>query len=246
MSAGRPKWLVMLVMPLVLAGAGTVAAAQPRGPGAPRIASGTLASVTDAPRYVELLRIALGPGASAHLAVGDGIVYLLSGSATIASGGVSTELAPGEGRFAARGHDVTLTGAGRGEAVVLEFVLLRRDELDRSATQPAVSATRIFRGAAPIPGLSPGDYDVNLTRVVFPAHAPSNAPHRRTGAALYYVLDGTGANTIGRKVYKRRRGRTVYEPSTLVHQWGNPGARPLELLIFNINRSGTPAVVTAG
>jgi len=56
----------------------------------------------------------------------------------------------------------------------------------------------------------------------------------------------TGANTIGRKVYKRRRGRTVYEPSTLVHQWGNPGARPLELLIFNINRSGTPAVVPAG
>lgn len=249
MATGRARWLGALVVPLVLfmlLATSVDAVAQPRGGAAPRIASGTLASVTDAPRYFELLRIAVGDGATAHIAVGDGIVYLLSGRATIAIDGESVDLAPGEGRYAARGKTVSLTGAGPGEAVVLEFLLLRRDELDRPATRPAVNATRIFRGAAPIPGLQPGAYDVNLAHVVFPAHAPTNAPHRRTGAALYYVLGGTGTNTIAGKAFKRRRGRTVYEPSTLVHQWGNPGSRPLELLIFNISPSGTPAVVPAG
>ena len=245
MSVARRRWLVTLVVPLMLLAARPDAIAQPRGPAAPRIASGTLATVTDAPRYFELLRIALGPGAVADLAVGDDIVYLLSGRATIAIDGESADLGPGEGRFAARGRKLRLTGAGPGEAVVLEFLLLRRDELDRPATQPGVSATRIFRNRAPIPGLADGAYDIDLSHVVFPAHAASNPPHRRTGAALYYVLDGTGANTIGGKVLERRRGRIVYEPATLVHQWGNPGSRPLELLIFNINRSGTPAVVRA-
>ncbi|HEX7328682.1 MAG TPA: cupin domain-containing protein [Casimicrobiaceae bacterium] len=234
-------WVVALTL---LGGAGG-AAAQARGPETPHVASGSLASLTEAPRYVELLRVAVGPGTEAHLAVGDGIVYLLSGHAAIGMNGASADLAPGDGRFAARGQDVTITGTGPGEAVILAFLLLRRDELARSATQPAVAATRIFRARAPISGVEPGAYDVDLRKVTFPARTPSNAPHHRTGAALYYVLDGTGANTIGRKVWKRRRGSIVYEPTTVVHQWGNPGKKPLELLIFDIHRSGTPAVVRA-
>jgi hypothetical protein len=35
----------------------------------------------------------------------------------------------------------------------------------------------------------------------------------------------------------------VYEPSGLVHQWGNPGAEPWTFLAFNINPDGTPAVI---
>jgi hypothetical protein len=35
----------------------------------------------------------------------------------------------------------------------------------------------------------------------------------------------------------------IYEPSSVVHQWGNPGAEPLTFIAFNINPEGTPAVV---
>lgn len=245
MSAAMGSTLTAWVVALALLGGAGGAAAQARGPEMPHVASGTLASLADAPRYIELLRVAVGPDAEAHLAVGDGIVYLLSGHAAIRTNGASADLAPGDGRFATRGQDVTITGTGRGEAVILAFLLLERDELARSATQPAVAATRIFRARVPIPGIEPGAYDVDLRKVTFPARTPSNAPHRRTGAALYYVLDGTGANTIGSKVWKRRRGSIVYEPATVVHQWGNPGRKPLELLIFDVHRSGTPAVVRA-
>jgi mannose-6-phosphate isomerase-like protein (cupin superfamily) len=83
---------------------------------------------------------------------------------------------------------------------------------------------------------------VNLTRVTFPAHMPANAPHHRTGAALYYILSGSGANTVEGKTEMRGPGAFIYEPSGLVHQWGNPGDTPLTFLTFNINQEGMPAV----
>jgi quercetin dioxygenase-like cupin family protein len=101
----------------------------------------------------------------------------------------------------------------------------------------------IYRTAAPIPDLKPGGYDINLTRVTFPAGMPSNAPHHRSGAALYYVLSGTGANTIDGKVITRAPGSFIYEPYELVHQWGNPGNEPLTFVTFNINPEGIAAVL---
>jgi quercetin dioxygenase-like cupin family protein len=71
---------------------------------------------------------------------------------------------------------------------------------------------------------------------------PSNAPHHRTGAALYYVLSGSGANTVEGKTEMRGPGALIFEPSGLVHQWGNPGDTPLTFLTFNINQEGMPAV----
>jgi quercetin dioxygenase-like cupin family protein len=103
--------------------------------------------------------------------------------------------------------------------------------------------TQAYRTAAPIPDLRPGAYDLNLTRVTFPAGMPSNAPHHRSGAALYYVLSGTGANTIDGKVISRAPGAFIYEPFDLVHQWGNPGSEPLTFITFNINPEGVAAVL---
>ena len=68
-----------------------------------------------------------------------------------------------------------------------------------------------------------------------------DAPHHRTGAALYYVLSGTGANTVEGKTEPRVPGTFIYEPSGLAHQWGNPGEAPLTFLTFNINQEGVPA-----
>jgi mannose-6-phosphate isomerase-like protein (cupin superfamily) len=72
---------------------------------------------------------------------------------------------------------------------------------------------------------------------------PSNPPHHRSGAALYYILSGTGANTVGDKIEARTAGSLIYEPFGLVHQWGNPGDVPLTFLAFNINPDGVAAVL---
>src|SRR5260370_21782182 len=66
--------------------------------------------------------------------------------------------------------------------------------------------------------------------------ATVNPPHHRSGAALYYILSGTGANTIDGKREARGPGSLVYEPFGLVHQWGNAGDASLTFLAFNIIR----------
>jgi quercetin dioxygenase-like cupin family protein len=101
----------------------------------------------------------------------------------------------------------------------------------------------LYRTATPIPDLKPGGYDLNLTRVTFPAQMPSNPPHHRSGAALYYVISGTGTNTVDGKTEARGPGSLIYEPYALVHQWGNPGNEPLIFVAFNINPEGVAAVL---
>jgi len=49
---------------------------------------------------------------------------------------------------------------------------------------------------------------------------------------------------IDGKTADRGPGSLIYEPSGLVHQWGNPGSEPLTFLAFNINPEGVPAVVS--
>jgi len=101
----------------------------------------------------------------------------------------------------------------------------------------------LYRTAAPIPDLKSGPYDLNLTQVTFPAGMPSNAPHYRSGGALYYIVSGTGANTVGGKTEAKGPGSLIYEPYGLVHQWGNPGNEPLTFVSFNINQEGVAAVL---
>ena len=84
---------------------------------------------------------------------------------------------------------------------------------------------------------------MNLTRVTFPPQMPSNPPHHRSGAALYFILSGTGSNTVDGKPEARGPGSLIYEPSSLVHQWGNPGSEPFTFLAFNINPEGVAAVL---
>jgi mannose-6-phosphate isomerase-like protein (cupin superfamily) len=115
--------------------------------------------------------------------------------------------------------------------------------LDRPATKAPAAERELYRTAAPIPDLKPGGYDLNLTRVTFPAGMPSNAPHHRSGAALYFIVSGTGANTVGGKTEPTGPGALIYEPYGLVHQWGNPGGEPLTFLTFNINQEGVAAVL---
>ena len=136
----------------------------------------------------------------------------------------------GEGLFIAGGKTAALTtGSGR-PSTFLHFLVVPAMDLGRPAETAPAAVGELYRTANPIPDLKPGGYDLNLTRVTFPARMPTNPPHHRTGAALYFILSGTGANTVDGKTEARGPGSLIYEPYALVHQWGNPGDEPLIFL----------------
>jgi mannose-6-phosphate isomerase-like protein (cupin superfamily) len=66
--------------------------------------------------------------------------------------------------------------------------------------------------------------------------------HRATGAALYYIVAGTGAVTIDGRTEDKGPGSLVFEPYGLIHQWANPRGEPLTTVIFNLNPEGMGAV----
>src|SRR5258708_34374546 len=102
----------------------------------------------------------------------------------------------GEGLFIAGGRTSVLKAGGGGPSNFLHFLLAPATDLDRPAESAPAVVRELYRTAAPIPDLKPGGYDLNLTRVIFPAQMPSNAPHHRSGAAPYYAIPGPGANPV--------------------------------------------------
>src|SRR5499427_5848837 len=206
------------------------------------VAATKLPSVVTVPLHFRAVSVTIRPGEATSFSGANGILYEMKGSTEVSiDGGVKT-IGGGEGLFIATGKQVSLK-AGSGEpSTLLHFLLVPTADLNQSTEVAPAIVKEIYRTAAAIPDLRPGGYDLNLTRVTFPARMPSNAPHHRSGAALYYVLSGTGANTIDGKVISRPPGSFIYEPYGLVHQWGNPGDAPLTFLTFNINPEGVPAV----
>jgi quercetin dioxygenase-like cupin family protein len=169
-------------------------------------------------------------------------LYQISGSTEVAIDGEMKTLHAGDGIFLAAGKTASLK-AGSDEPSALLYFLLTPDPGHDPAVTAPVTLKELYRAAASIPDLKPGSYDLNLTRVTFPAQMPSNPPHHRSGAALYYILSGMGANTIAGKTGVKESGSLVYEPFGLVHQWGNAGDAPFTFLAFNINPEGVAAVL---
>ncbi len=210
------------------------------------IAAAKLPTVTDAPLHFSVASVELAPGLKSSVSKANGILYQLSGSTEVSVAGEVKMINPGEGLFIGVGKTAELrTGSGAPSRFLHFFLVPAANLAAPPETAPAV-VEEVYRTAAPIPDLRPGGYDLNLTRVTFPAGMPSNAPHHRSGAALYYVLSGTGANTIDGKVISRTPGSFIYEPFDLMHQWGNPGREPLTFITFNINPEGVAAVLPGG
>jgi quercetin dioxygenase-like cupin family protein len=233
---------------LVCAAALAVPAAAQTPPAAPAtartvVASTKLPTVGDTPVHFKAVSVTIPSGASSSVSPTNGILYQLSGSTEVSIGGEVKTLSPGEGLFVARGNTAILKARDGGPSTFLHFLLAPTADLDKPLEAPPAVVQELYRTAAPLPALKPGAYDLNLTRVTFPAQMPSNAPHHRSGAALYYIISGTGENTVEGKSEARTPGALIYEPFGLVHQWGNPGAAPLTLLAFNINPEGVAAVV---
>jgi quercetin dioxygenase-like cupin family protein len=207
------------------------------------VAATKLPTVTNAPLYFKVQSITLSPGEKSTVSGTNSVVYQLSGSTDVSGVGETKTLSAGDGLLIAAGTTAELKAISGAQSVVLQFFLSPAPDLDRPATTGLAAVKELYRTAAPIPDLKSGPYDLNLTQVTFPAGMPSNAPHYRSGAALYYIVSGTGANTVGGKTEAKGPGSLVYEPYGLVHQWGNPGSEPLTFVSFNINQEGVAAVL---
>jgi quercetin dioxygenase-like cupin family protein len=207
------------------------------------IAATKLSSVTDVPLYFKAMSVTLPSGEKSSASPANSIVYQISGSTEVTLDGETKMLNAGEGLFMAGAKTAVLRAGSGGPSSFLHFFLAPAADLDRPAESAPAAIKELYRTTAPIPDLKPGEYDFNLTRVTFPAQTPSNLPHHRSGAALYYIISGTGANTVDGKTAERGPGSLIYEPNALVHQWGNPGNEPLTFLAFNINPEGVAAVL---
>ena len=207
------------------------------------VAAAKLPTVTDVPLYFRAVVVTLPPGQTSGATAMNSILYQVSGSTELAVGGEAKTLNAGEGVFIDTGNTVALKAGDAAPSTFLQFLLARAADLDQPPETPPGAVKELYRTAAPLPDLKPGSYDINLTRVTFPAGMPSNPPHHRSGAALYYIVSGTGANTVDGKMASKEPGSLIYEPFGLVHQWGNPGAEPLTFLAFNINPEGVAAVL---
>jgi len=235
---------LLLLVAMALPASGT-AQTTPAAPAITRtvVAATKLATVTDVPLYFKAVSVTLQPEQMSGISPASGILYQMSGSTQVALDGEAKRLNPGEGLFIAGGKTAALRAGGNGPSTFLHFLLAPAGDLDRSAETTSVAVRELYRTADPIPDLKPGGYDLNLTRVTFPAGMPSNPPHHRSGAALYFIVSGAGANTVDGKTEARGPGSLIYEPHALVHQWGNPGNEPLIFLAFNINPEGVAAVL---
>ena len=217
----------------------------PAAPAAGRtlVASTKLPMVGDMPVHFKAVRVTLPSGAGSSVSPPNGILYQVSGSTAVSLAGEVKPLNPGEGLFIASGNATTLKAGDGGPSTFLHFMLAPAADLDKPLAAPPAVVQELYRTAAPLPALKPGRYDLNMVRITFPAQMASNAPHHRSGAALYYIVSGTGENTVEGTAEVRVPGAFIYEPFGLVHQWGNPGAELLTFLVFNINPDGVAAVL---
>ena len=210
------------------------------------VAAAKLPTVTDVPLHFKAVSVTLQPDEKSGLSAANGILYQMSGSTEVALDGEAKMLNAGEGLFIAGGKTAALTAGSGGPSTFLHFLLVPAVDLGRPVETAPAAVRELYRTEASIPDLKPGGYDLNLTRVTFPAQMPSNPPHHRSGAALYFIISGAGANTVDGKTEARGPGSLIYEPYALVHQWGNPGSEPLVFLAFNINPEGVAAVLPGG
>jgi quercetin dioxygenase-like cupin family protein len=207
------------------------------------VASTKLPMVGDTPVHFKAASVTIPSAASSSVSSNNGILYQLSGSTEVSIRGEVKTLTPGEGLFIASDQEATLKAGDGGPSIFLHFLLVPTADLDKPLEALPAVVQELYRTIAPLPALKPGRYELNLSRVTFPAQMASNSPHHRSGAALYYVISGTGANTVEGKMEERAPGSLIYEPFGLVHQWGNPGPVPLTFLAFNLNPEGVAAVL---
>ena len=236
----RPGLAVVLVFALLAMPA--VAQPQSESPSPTVLATGHLDSVVELPVYFRLYRVHLPAAQHASYRGSSAMLYDLSGTPAITIEGAAAQpLAQGGGAFVAAGQGVTISASASEPTDLLLLVLSARPNQKPPLDRPAVTK-ELFRTGDPLPGLRAGPYEFTLARLTFPAGMPATPAHYRSGAALDYVLAGTGALTADGKTEALSAGMPLFERFGWVNQWANPGDTPLILLQANISREGDPAV----
>src|SRR6266436_4010386 len=142
------------------------------------VAAAKLPTVTDVPLHFKAVSITLQPDEKSGVSAANGILYQMSGSTEVSLDGEAKMLSAGEGLFIAGGKTAALTAGSGGPSTFLHFFLAPAVDLGRPAeTAPAV-VRELYRTANPIPDLKPGGYDLNLTRVSFPAQGKTRSTAR--------------------------------------------------------------------
>jgi mannose-6-phosphate isomerase-like protein (cupin superfamily) len=173
----------------------------------------------------------------------DGIYYQFTGSADVGLNGKITTLQPGEGIFLQAGSKFTLKANGKTRPTYLQFLLSSTSGSDIPSDANGTSV-EIYRSPAPVPGLMHERNLLSLSRVPVPPQSLPDPLHRRTGAALHYILSGVGAEFADGRAIARGQGSVSYEPAGLTYQWSNPGLKPLVYLLFNVNPKDIDPVIT--
>jgi len=131
------------------------------------VASAKLPSLGNAPLYFKAVSVSIPPGQKISVSAPHSILYQLSGSTEIADG-EAKKITSGAGALIAGGTSTSLT-AGNGEpSTLLYFLLVPKDVLDESVAAAPATVKDLYRTPASLPGLKPGSYELNLTRVTFP------------------------------------------------------------------------------
>jgi mannose-6-phosphate isomerase-like protein (cupin superfamily) len=204
------------------------------------IATATVPDRNNVPLYFSILS---GSGKLDGVASGDEVFYQSTGTAEIKRRGRNTLLPIGSGMFLPSGTAFTVNARDAGPlSTYLQFVL---SSAPRSFDKLSGNTIEIYRSPSPISGLMQERDRLSLIRVMVPPQAPCDPLHRRAGAALHYVLSGTGAEFMENRAISRGLGSVSYEPNELLYQWSNPGSTPLIYLLLNVNPEGGPAVVGA-
>ena len=209
------------------------------------LAVGRLPSVVDMPLFFRLYRVSLPAGQLRSYDGSTAMLYGLSGAATIDIDGTFQSIAEGAAAFIPAGQSVNVGASGSEPTNFLLFVLTPRPNQRKPLLDRPAVTTELCRTPEPISGLQAGPYELSLTRVTLPAGIPAGPPYSPSGAALNYVLAGTGLFSAEGKTEGRTTGMSDFELNGLVYQWANPGGSPLVLVQANLSQEGMPAVIPA-
>jgi quercetin dioxygenase-like cupin family protein len=235
------------LLTLILSSLALPALAQSQPPDTVRtlLAAGRLASVIDTPLHFKLFAVRLPPTEHVSYTGPNSMLYVLSGTLTVALESTTQTVSDGAGVFIPASRAAVFSATGAESAHWLQFVLAPAAEIEKPLLGGPARVEELYRTSESLPGLSTGPYEFSLTRVALPAGMPANPPHYRSGAALYYVLAGSGNFMADGNTEPRAAAMPHFERSGWVHQWANPGDAPLILLQANISQEGVPAVLSA-
>jgi quercetin dioxygenase-like cupin family protein len=249
----KSRWPLILAAVTLLTSTPVNAQSAGSGPVRTILAAGRVNSVVDTQRSFRLERVTIQPGASGSYAGGPGTIYVASGQATVSVGSENRVLHEGEGTYFSVGENALITARADAPVALLHFLLIPTAEINRLVWSGPVQIAELHRMALPAAVLKPGPYEFSMIHVTISAGAPSNPPHMRSTAALYYILaDGKitiwpsrpdGTITGEPRTERRPAGSIQEEPFGFVHGWGSPPGSAARLLQANISQEGVREII---